>query len=736
MQQPRNGKLLTKLKPTVIMLDKEKLYEDNLQLKLLVNYYKLENNKLTTKIRQQDKELNQKDDIIQEITSNNENPTHKNLNLLSKLSETLREKSKMIKNYQKDLEKFKTENKMAKTQELEKELSETKNQYVSVQSKLDEISREKLKIQNDLKNTQKLLRDYSTTLKQKEAEENKKKFNNTGLEEQKQKALNDLAMLQKKIDEKETALNQIIQELNKRIEDQNHEHKNKMLQAQQELNDKAESFVAKENALNTVIQELRKSLENKENEYKLSSQLEDKEQEYKAKFEKELIEKTEAFAIKEADLNRVIEELNKKIHDKDNEYKNNSAKTQQEFNEKSEAFLAKESSLKQEIQRLNEIIEKKNKELNEKTLTVPKELTEKKENPIKQDFSLDNIIQGLKKKLEITENEKKKMALKFGKFITDKIQVDSDKAIEEYKKKTASSLLISYMPSIQLTKTSHKLSEREKDSIKLNVSLSLQLSKVSRSGLAKVLFGSDLPLYKYISRSAVASNFKNPPFLFMNKDPSIAEKLLNYIFQSSVEVKVFHFIHGFETVVPDWKVFTVEEDKKAYRELSKIISTKYSEIQNACEVYDKTATGIISSEEFQIALKKCGIQLSETLESYLASLCYSFSYEIDKIEYNKLITTFTKSFENLTKDDKDYICDFYFNKISKSLRSANDTIENKFKINNETIAKEDFVSGLNSLNINLENSLIEIILESFDHKSQGQYVIPSLKFQEKISKLV
>ncbi|OMJ71739.1 hypothetical protein SteCoe_29957 [Stentor coeruleus] len=124
----------SKLCPKKIASDKERLYEENINLKQMYNYINDENIKLKTRILQLEKnadQLKQQDPG----TSTNSKPTH----LLENLKQNIRDLKTEIKEKNKEIDDLKRYVKYTKLQELEGECLQYSNECIRLKMIIDEL---------------------------------------------------------------------------------------------------------------------------------------------------------------------------------------------------------------------------------------------------------------------------------------------------------------------------------------------------------------------------------------------------------------------------------------------------------------------------------------------------------------------------------------------------------------------------------------------------------------------
>lgn len=126
---------LAKMRPRVIQIDKEKLYEDNMALKLKMNAQSEEMIRLKTKLNQSERENSRKDEIIDELRNQDNRfqggKANKNNHLVASLKSSIRELRLELVNKTEENLKLKQNIKTTKGVEME----------IEIQAYIDECTR-------------------------------------------------------------------------------------------------------------------------------------------------------------------------------------------------------------------------------------------------------------------------------------------------------------------------------------------------------------------------------------------------------------------------------------------------------------------------------------------------------------------------------------------------------------------------------------------------------------------
>ena len=131
-------KYLSRVCPRKITTDKEKLYEENINLKQMYNFVNDENLKLRTRILQLEKTSDQFRQV--EILSS---PSMRGLHLVDGLKQNIKDLKTEIKAKDKEIEETKRHMRFTKIQELESDLLQYSNECLRLKRIIDELLVEK-----------------------------------------------------------------------------------------------------------------------------------------------------------------------------------------------------------------------------------------------------------------------------------------------------------------------------------------------------------------------------------------------------------------------------------------------------------------------------------------------------------------------------------------------------------------------------------------------------------------
>ena len=357
----RDFSILTRLKPRGINIDKERLYEENMALKLRNNCLSEELIKLKTRISHAEKELNRKDE------QNDQFQTLKPTHLINRLKLSIKDLKVEIQQKNEDISKVKRHIKATKINEIE----------VEIQAYIDECTRLRHHLEEIMRQRDSPQRPSDDKTSQQGLLFNNLKSDNENLNQ---------------------ALTQCQEELNK--------WRDRVLELEKDK--KSSSTKKKENSyLKTELQKAKiqleqanKEIDSRDGNYKdemqrLRLQLDSAQKEIASRdnFYKDEIQK----------LKQQLEQANKQVASKDYSYKDELQKTKSQLEQANKDLASRDNNYRDEMQKAKAQLDKANKEISSRDTNYTKEITDLKQgvNELKQQIAeYESKVKELQKLLE------------------------------------------------------------------------------------------------------------------------------------------------------------------------------------------------------------------------------------------------------------------------------------------------------------------------------------------------
>lgn len=680
--------LLTRLKPTYISIDKERLYEDNMALKLALNGLQVENTKIKTRLTQLEKELARKDDIIEELSVGEKSPGHKYAHLVNNLKQAIKEGKIEMKAKDEEIYSLRRNIKSTKVKEMEIQIQELEGECRRLGHNLDEA-----------------LNRHSNFGSVNEYD---KKFNS------------DLVLsLKKENSELKANFSRVQEELRRfqqeRVVD-NEKVKKGAVNSQQNSNLKLE------------IQKLRAQLEGSHKEAR------DRERQ----LNQDLV--SEKKRVEELRHRLENEEKKTKEQQKQIEGLKNSMKTP-------EGRKTPRSVTPQKSPRAIQVIKKLKKVLKKQKISFQRFL-----DVLDKDHTGFVEVEECIKFFKTHNKQVKRQEFEYftekksGKTVLNliKLQKNYEKLVE-----SSSSSSSSEKPLITPSKVpvfSSDFSpieplglEKEVEDCLKHISLCMQLNRIEKTQIFETFF-SKLDMDRSISRTELSRAIKNPPFAFPQKVP--IEKLCDFLLkvssnyskqQKSVQVK--EIINKLEKFLPDWQIFDASDEENFDSELTKVIIKNKKVIKENCRKFDKKESGTITLEEFKITIKDFKELEKGRIFQYMTLLFYSHEYELDKVPYLHFIKAYgeqnTEESQEYSEGEKAQIVKHYLNEIAQSLKKQKQAVRSAFQVENNLIYPESFISGLENLGMkSIEHDFIVLILEALQYEKEDEACIYIDEFEK------
>lgn len=745
--------LLNKLKPRQINIDKERLYEENLDLKKKSNAMQEEMVKLKTKLLQIEREMNKKEDSGEEKNFYSIKPP----NLIMNLKNAIKELKTQVQSKDEEIETLCKNLKSSKINELEAEVKAYTDECTRLKRHLEEnlcqngafevgtgeserLARQTMLFESmakEKKDLVKKLKDYKNEvekLKQKllESKGNKRRNNSKSIENygkidlQRLRSQNEqLLESLKESTAKEQSLREELKKLKKALKDQ----QNRAVTAERSVKDLSiQKDAAKKVSKKPVRSNKSLSLNATHEDSKVLINY------FESILKKEKITCEEFFSV--IDRNKAgkipIEEFVENFKKFDRSFSIKNLLSNPEFLSENEKFV--------NIQKLQNTLEESRffskipPEINTFAFDSPLKKNEGKFINLFQDqekFDTTPVDNGLlrpcysegRKSLDVKSGPfpDKKSCTKSVKRIEDMTLGDDSKSIKKLK-----------------SPTSYIILDPKISAVLKHICYRMQINRLSKAKLPITLFGST-DKEKVITKSNLISFIIKSPFVLT--DHSDQETLSNFLLTGKSTVK--SIIDKLLQCLPDWKIFSIEDEADYDAELGKIISKDKQSLMAKFKAVDSACKGIISSSNFLSVLSELNISLNEDLHQYIQLLCYSYDNKLDNVHYRYLI----KAYGNLLEVEQDFESEYsensnpeyvsyYLGVISQILTQSALSAADVFEYNEKgLIFPDQFIQAIQSLGMeDVEIEYIFGIIEAVRCKSEKELCVQIQEFETALLK--
>ncbi|CAG9333196.1 unnamed protein product [Blepharisma stoltei] len=735
---------LAKLRPRVVQIDKERLYEDNMALKLKMNSLTDEMVKLKTKINQLERELARKEDIIDDLRNPGEKMPMQNKqgHLISSLKQTIKELKADLQTKYEENATLKQNIKSTKGAEMEIEIQAYIDECTRLRHHLEELMRQK---------------DSPQSLQEASILEEKFKQQSILLNNVKKENQELLIAL----DENKQELSRWRERVMELEKSQKKNNKNRKTETGAKLKDevhklkvKLENSNKKEAELKNEVEKFKKMYE--DTQKKLMTSENRGNNHYRAE------EKTpqRAEIIKAGSPKPVFSEEEKVFaHPK--------LKNPNKFLRILHEVVAKERST---IERLldsfngvangnievNSIIS----ELKKRKIPIKKKIiyeaisqaTGKTQEPV----SLRSLIE-LYNKYEytnepvspISEDEIENQNNPAKRSEPPKVNTSSNSQPES-KSQTPATKEIAKPPSPTKTNPPNPVQKEVQipciklEQVKMflnHIALRMQLHRLPKNNLGHALFentNKDLA----ISKQDLLLLLAKQPFNFTNKNE--AEPLARFLIEpenlqsipesaaKSAKNSPKDILSRLLKYIGDWEIFTSEDEESFDKQLSQIISKNKITLKEACKIHDDNNEGMITIDQFKEALSDLDIKFPPRTFNYMTLLFYSHNYELNSVPYRHFIKAYgsvaeeneegSEGDEDMSDEERAKIVRHYLGQISKALNKVKKTVKEVFECDKKgLISPDQLLRGLISLKIQeIDHEHVLLIIEALQYEEENE----------------
>ncbi|OMJ91296.1 hypothetical protein SteCoe_6188 [Stentor coeruleus] len=706
--------LLSRIRPTNIQIDKERLYDENMALKIENNTFRAENIKIKTRLSQIEKDNTKKNELIKELSNKEKSPTHINIRIVGSLKQTIKDLKSELKKKDEEIQKFRKSMKITKIGELEVEIKTYVDECVRLRQGMEDLIRKKAQEFSVFSSPEEFKLKDSIII---------------GLRKEKNDLASSLSLLQ----------------------EENYKYKERLLDF--ERTRKRPGKKEANTGLKTEIQRLKAIIDENTKDYKdkeisYMNEITQHKKDYEKMKTKFLNEE-----MKNKELNLSIEKLKNDIQNiKTPIVKTPIIPITPEQNIKPLAS----SDL---YNKINKIVTMKKIRLTDFIKLIDKNCSGycEIEDFIKvfKDFGqeiLKNDIEGVC----FLHNGKKVVFLKMVEEGYENMEFNQEENYDdegfEDEKAQEKLLFVKEIENIPNFSLENTLGEKMVKLVSFDdvsgyfkhVAYSMQLNRLPKDELCKLLFDVNFPSYKKLSKEELAKCFKNPPFVFAQKYN--IESFCLFLIQPEEEfieenklpqlsATMTYILKKLNDNLPEWNIFTAEEENQFDELLYQLIQEHKNALKSNCKVFDKDKKKIIPFNDFITALKNTNISLEARPLDYLLLLFYSHENEIDSVPYKNFIEAYCEPSSAHIQAEADYekleaIKQGLF-LIAQAMIKSKITVKEAFQNDHGLIYPENFISGLEYLGLKyIENEIVLLILEELQYEKESKNCILLEEFEK------
>ncbi|CAG9312790.1 unnamed protein product [Blepharisma stoltei] len=294
-----------------------------------------------------------------------------------------------------------------------------------------------------------------------------------------------------------------------------------------------------------------------------------------------------------------------------------------------------------------------------------------------------------------------------------------------------------------------KSSENQISTVKLDqvtnilrhISFRMQLHRLPKDKLSSALFDEKQKNDKPITYQELALIFSKKPFGIEEKSEAIllAKFLVEPEGTENITESQYKQLKStpkqiaakFSKVLEDWELFSLEDEEEFDKEIAILIGSTYDHLYESCKKYDKNRSGVINSSEFNSALKELGIDIPTGVYNYMQLLFYSHNNQLDSVPYEQFLNAYIDQGEegehsDYSEEEQAKIVRHYLTMIAQNLSKMKKTTRSVFRPDKKgRIVPDQFVSALKELgmgNIEKEHLILMIEALQFDEDTEDVHI--------------
>jgi len=691
---------LSKLKPRRIAIDKERLYEETLALKMESNFFKEENTRLRTKMLHMEREIDRKDGFLEDLKSTSKersfNSSFQSSHLIASLKTSIKELRQELRAKEEETLKAKRDVRISRLNELEVELQAYIDECTRLRHHLEEVM-------------ERMSTGTSTDL--------------TGVEELVQK----LSEERKAIEAELSACRQALTTAQQRTGALEKELK----AAQSEQGEtKAELEKARE--------ETRKATAG---ETQLKAEL--------AKFQQRTSDLTHQNKALEEEVQRLKLKSGKKVKP-----------LVLAEEQKSEVYVPKVLSPVDFLERCGTAISglaagKKQAikdVLNAQAIAAEALLKALKEagvdtNAAEVQAAMEQpaVMQNLKSLVEpqLTPPLNSHQPSGAGTFrVKDDVEDSVAPYIPEEKGQSASN-------SLSIVQAAGPVDKEALAGILKALGFRLQLHRIAKNKLGSTLFGKNFDANETVQVEQLDKILRSPPFNITSLEESalVARFALEPDTGKASEPRIRDVIGKLFCVLEDWEVFSTTDESEFDKHISYLMTRAKDQFQALCQSRDANNHGFIDMKDLREISAELDFDFDEREFHYMELLFFSLNFQLNQVPYRKLLQAYATedSLQDSTdrsgkgKTDSDSVPESERNTVVRGFMEliASELVRKSFKVRQVFRSKEGIlypdklVAGMRALGIpDMEEREMVVFLEALQCEELDEYGIEMPLFED------
>jgi len=705
---------LARMKPKYIALDKERLYEEALALKMEANYFREENVKLRTRMQQLDKELEKRDETLEDLRTTAKekhfSTTLQSLHLLSSLKSTVKDLRNELKAKEEESQKAKRDMRTSRISELEVELRAYVDECTRLKHHLEDVMERLLQESQD-----------------------------RGLEE---RSSEDRRALQEDLKAKAEAwehakvqithLEASLKAANLREKDLNAQLKTLKGHFDRLFDSQKTASAAQETQLIADLAQSRQSLLlSNERTQVLEGQIKQLKDELEAcKQRLESKERDKLSVVLRADPSEEDRAMIAAIE-------KSTGVSLVEFVEKCSQALATAPIAKKRIVR--NVLTAVPIEASELLMALQAVGVETALSEVQTTLEQPAIVREL---LELLQSPPRTQTASRNPSVngTFRVKEDVENRVAPYfpETKTPAELSIDQLPVLGV-------SEETAGALKA-FGFRLQLHRIPKSKLGSTLFGHSFDGKETVTAERLEKALCDPP-LSLSASAQLTLTLRFAIDpEASAPPTIQEVISRLYSALEDWEVFSTADEADFDRHISLALASVKTEFKAACDLHDPSNSGNISMKSLREVCESLHFDFNSREYHYMELLFFSLNFTLDQVPFNKLIQAYAaedsqygSSFESDPKEPEESVDDQekkrivrdYMGQISSELTKQGLNPRQVFRSLEGILYPDKLVAGMRTLGIpDMKENDMVVFLEALQCEEIEEYGIEMSLFEE------
>lgn len=257
----------------------------------------------------------------------------------------------------------------------------------------------------------------------------------------------------------------------------------------------------------------------------------------------------------------------------------------------------------------------------------------------------------------------------------------------------------------------------------LKFSLTLQIHRTAKEDFPNLINNSDP-----VSFEGLEAFFRNEPFSFAQEDAGLLSKFLIEPNEDTIDEDIHsasldHVANKFFTNTENWTILSNTDEERLDKELTSILSEYHLALKESCLACDPEKKGTVSSEDFKTILEDLQLTFSPELHNYCRLLFYSCYMQINLVPYEYFIKSYISHENSNSQDMSDeeiaVIVRGYLEKIADKMVEERKSVKSIFNYDDEgLISGQGFCEGLENIGIvDIPQDHMVLILEALQYEN-------------------